>query len=111
VVDDKETQMTDLALRTSLRARFALNAAPRATVSGAHHLARRAGDRLRREQTGQDIVEYAGMLVLVAAVIAILFALNLPHVVGQAVSSAVTSIFSGNNHSSYTAPTVAQPPS
>ena len=37
--------------------------------------ARRAAERLRREQRGQDLIEYGGILILIAAIIAALFAI------------------------------------
>jgi hypothetical protein len=62
-------------------------------------------ERVRREQSGQDVLEYAGMIVLVATVIALLFALNVPTAIHNAVRSAVNSIFSRGS-SSYSAPTL-----
>lgn len=61
------------------------------------------GDRLRREQTGQDVLEYAGMIVLVAAVIVLLFTLNVPTTIGNAIGNAINAIVS-NGKTSYSAP-------
>ncbi len=81
--------MNDLALREIARAQVVLAGAGRRLEFGA----RRATDRLRREQTGQDVIEYAGMIVLVAAVIVALFQLGIPNTVKGAVTSALHSIF------------------
>jgi hypothetical protein len=71
--------------------------------------AARIGERLRREQTGQDVLEYAGMIVLVAAVIVLLFTLNVPNTIATAVAHAVNAIVS-NGSSSYTPPKAIQDP-
>lgn len=54
--------------------------------------ARVAADRLRREQRGQDLVEYGGILILIAAIIAALFAIGIPGDIKTFVSSAVNDI-------------------
>lgn len=95
--------MSELSLRPLTRAQVALRYARHSIRKRAAASARRAGDRLRREQTGQDVLEYAGMIVLVAVVIALLFSLNVPHTVGQAIANAVNSIVSGKS-STYSAP-------
>ena len=48
--------------------------------------------RAVRAQHGQDVIEYAGMLVLVAAVIVALWQLGIPGHVHDAVQSAVNTI-------------------
>lgn len=53
---------------------------------------RRVADRLRREQRGQDLVEYGGILILVAAIIAALFTIGIPGDISKFVSSAVNGI-------------------
>ena len=53
---------------------------------------RRAMERLRREQRGQDLVEYGGILILVAAIIAALFAIGIPGDISKFVSTAVNNI-------------------
>jgi Flp pilus assembly pilin Flp len=52
---------------------------------------RRAAKRLR-DPSGQDLVEYGGILILVAAIIAALFAIHIPTDISNFVSSAVDSI-------------------
>ncbi len=54
--------------------------------------ARRAADRLANEQRGQDLIEYGGILILIAAIIAALFAIGIPGDIKTFVSSAVNNI-------------------
>ena len=54
--------------------------------------ARRAADRLASEQRGQDLIEYGGILILIAAIIAALFAIGIPGDIKTFVSSAVNNI-------------------
>lgn len=51
-----------------------------------------AAQRLRREEEGQDIVEYAGMLAIIAAIVALIIALKLPETISSAIGNAVDSI-------------------
>lgn len=88
--------MSDLSLYTLTQLRLALRYGRRA-------VGKRVVERLRREQTGQDVLEYAGMIVLVAALVAVLFTLGVPDAIAHAVASAVNSIVS-NGKSSYTPP-------
>jgi Flp pilus assembly pilin Flp len=53
-----------------------------------------ATERVRRED-GQDLVEYGGLLILVAAIIAALFAAGIVGDFGKYVKPAVQSIFTG----------------
>jgi Flp pilus assembly pilin Flp len=92
--------MSDLMLRTVTHTQVNARAMGQAIVRGAA----RAADRMRREQTGQDIVEYGGMLVLIAGVVAILFTLNVPETIGTAIGNALNSIFSGQSHTAYQPP-------
>jgi Flp pilus assembly pilin Flp len=60
--------------------------------------------RAAREQRGQDVIEYAGMLVLVAAVILALLQLGIAGHVHDAVQSAVNTILGhGGGQTSTTA--------
>jgi Flp pilus assembly pilin Flp len=95
--------MSELSLRTLTRTQVALRYARHSIRKHAVASARRVGDRFRREQTGQDVLEYAGMIVLVAVVIALLFSLNVPNTVGTAIANAVNAIVSGKS-STYSAP-------
>ena len=95
--------MSEQSLYTLTQMRLAFRYGRYAVAQAAAKGARRVGDRLRREQTGQDVLEYAGMVVLVAAVIVLLFSLHVPTTVAQAVRNAVNAIVS-NGSSSYVAP-------
>ena len=53
-----------------------------------------AVERVRRED-GQDLVEYGGLLILVAAIIAALFAANIVGDFGSYVKPAIKAIFTG----------------
>lgn len=57
---------------------------------------RRATERLRRDQRGQDLVEYAGILILVAAIIAALFSLGIVSDIATFVKTAVNNIIGSN---------------
>jgi Flp pilus assembly pilin Flp len=48
-----------------------------------------------RSEDGQDLVEYGGLLILVAAIIAALFAAGIVNDFGKYVKPAVDSIFTG----------------
>jgi len=61
---------------------------------------RRAAERLRREQRGQDLIEYGGILILVAAIIAALFAIGIPGDIKTFVSTAVNNIIGSGAASS-----------
>ncbi len=53
-----------------------------------------AAARLTREELGQDVVEYGGVLVLIAAILAFLITqTNLPSTIGTDISTVVTNIF------------------
>jgi Flp pilus assembly pilin Flp len=64
--------------------------------------ARRAADRLARDQRGQDLIEYGGILILVAAIIAAMFQLGIVSDVKNFVSSAVNNIIGSGAASSAT---------
>jgi len=53
-----------------------------------------AAARLTREELGQDVVEYGGVLVLIAAILTFLITqTNLPSTIGTDISTVVTNIF------------------
>lgn len=62
--------MSDLILRSSTRVQLAGYSATEAIVD----FSRRAVERLKSEQTGQDMVEYAGVVVIVAIIIGLVVA-------------------------------------
>ena len=53
---------------------------------------RRTAERLHREQRGQDLIEYGGILILVAAIITALLATGIVGDVANFVKSAVNGI-------------------
>src|SRR5690348_2263129 len=104
--------MPDQSQSTLTHTRLAVRRGARAVASGARLLGARlrlGQARLRLEQTGQDVLEYAGMIVLVAAVIVLIFSLNVPTTVETAVRNAVNAIVS-NGSSSYVPPAPIQAP-
>jgi hypothetical protein len=50
-------------------------------------------------QSGQDLVEYVGLLAIIAVIVAALFMLGIPSVVAHAVSHAVNGIVGGSGTS------------
>lgn len=94
--------MSDLTLHTVTRFQVTKRIAREAVVDGVRRAAGRVADRFRREQTGQDVLEYSGMVVLIAGIIVLFFGMGLQNIVATAVVNAVNSIFT-NNHT-YTAP-------
>ena len=91
--------MRDPILRVTVRTRVALTAARQEFPERLARVARAA-----RAQDGQDIVEYGGILVLVAAILAVLITqTDLPHVIASNISKEVNSIFGlGGSSSSQT---------
>ncbi len=60
--------MSNLMLRTASRSTVELHAAAQRLADYMH----RAVERLGREQTGQDMVEYAGVLLVVSVIISLI---------------------------------------
>ncbi len=58
--------------------------------------ARRAAERLSREERGQDLIEYGGILILVAAIIAALLATGIVSDVATFVKTSVNNIIGSN---------------
>jgi Flp pilus assembly pilin Flp len=69
----------------------------------ARHFAALA-QRLSRNESGQDIVEYAGMLAIIALIIGLIFALHLETTISNALKSAVDSIVSGKGSTAGSGP-------
>jgi Flp pilus assembly pilin Flp len=85
--------MSDLILRTAVKTRVT-------TYDVAEALARRTSEtaeRFRREQTGQDLVEYGGVLLVVALIIGAIIATSLPDHIANLIKSAVDNVFSGQS--------------
>ncbi len=73
------TQMLQIAQMASVKTRAVLAAAVA---------------RMTHEELGQDIVEYGGVLVLIAAILTFLITqTNLPSTIGSDISTVVTNIF------------------
>jgi len=82
--------MSDPILRVTARAHVALMAARQELPE---RIARTA--RALRDEAGQDIVEYGGILVLVAAILTVLITqTNIPSTIASDISSEINSIFS-----------------
>lgn len=60
----------------------------------ARHFAALA-QRVSRNESGQDIVEYAGMLAIIALIVGLIFLLHLQTTVSHALDDAVKAIVSG----------------
>jgi len=85
--------MSDLILRSTVNARVTAYSAAGALV----RLANKAAARFRREQTGQDLVEYGGVLLVVALIIGAIIATSLPQHIANLIKSAVDNVFSGQS--------------
>jgi Flp pilus assembly pilin Flp len=90
--------MSDFTLNTVARLQVAKQTVRDAMVTGA----RRAAERFRREQTGQDVLEYSGLIVFVAIVIGLLFTIQVPQNIGTAMANGFNAAFQPHHH--YTAP-------
>ena len=87
--------MSDLILRTTVNARVTAYGA----VGALARLASKAAARFRREQTGQDLVEYGGVLLVIALIIGAIIATDLPTHIANLIKSAVDNVFSGQSKS------------
>lgn len=74
--------MSDIILSSAVKTQITLQSVSRAVV-----------DRLRRDETGQDLIEYAGILAVVAVIIGAL--ITLAPGVKTAITNAVNSIIKG----------------
>lgn len=100
--------MSDLTLQSITRLQVSQRAARQAIASRVRRSAGQIADRFRREQTGQDVLEYSGMVVFVALIVGLMFTLQIPQTVATAVAHAANSMFQ-NNHT-YTPPTAIPDP-
>lgn len=87
--------MSDLILRSAVKTRLTAYGA----ASGLVRRAQKAAARFRREQTGQDLVEYGGVLLVVALIIGAIIATDLPTHIANLIKSAVDNVFSGQSKS------------
>ena len=87
--------MSDLILRTAVKSRVTAHGA----ASALARLANAAAVRLQREQTGQDMVEYGGIMLVIAVIIGAMVTTGLPGHIVSLVKSAVDNVFNGHNPS------------
>jgi len=85
--------MSDFITRTTTRAQVELYSFSRALVA----YASRAAQRVTREQTGQDMVEYGGVLLVVSVIVAAVVATPIGSDVAKGVSGLVQDILTGVN--------------
>ena len=83
--------MSDLIIRTAACATVVRHIVTEQLARSVQTAAARFG----REEAGQDLIEYAGIVVLVAAIIGALITLNIPSKVETAVSTALSKILNG----------------
>jgi Flp pilus assembly pilin Flp len=84
--------MSDLVLRAAVCTQVTIRTAPRRLGKSVVAGAGRVADRLQREQTGQDLIEYGGILIIIAAIIAALISIGIPGDISTVVKNAVNSI-------------------
>ena len=85
--------MSNLMLRTATRSRVGLQTAAQRLAESAH----RAAERFQREQTGQDMVEYAGVLLVVSVIIALIAASGAWNTLESGISGLVGHILHGTS--------------
>jgi len=100
--------MSDRTLQSITRLQVSQRVTRHAIASSVRRSAGRIAERFRREQTGQDVLEYSGMVVFVALIVGLMFTLQIPQTVATAVAHAANSMFQ-NNHT-YTPPTAIPDP-
>jgi len=85
--------MSDLMQRTAIRSRIELHAAAHRLAEYAH----RAAERFQREQTGQDMVEYAGVLLVVSVIIALIAATGVWQPLATGIGTLIGDVLKGNS--------------
>jgi Flp pilus assembly pilin Flp len=83
--------MSEFILRKTVGAHVALSSASNMLASYAHQ----AAERFRREQTGQDLIEYGGVLAIIALVIGALYATGFWTTISSAITTTAGNIVSG----------------
>ena len=86
--------MSDVVLRTVTRSQVAVYSARHRLGA----LARRAAGRLG-EQRGQDLIEYGGVLAIIALIIGAIFATGFWTTVKDTVTNTINNILSGHGNS------------
>jgi len=90
--------MSNLMLRTASRSSVELHAAVQRLAEYMH----RAVARVQREQTGQDMVEYAGVLLVVSVIIAAVAATGVWSPLVQGIGTLIGNVIHGNSGKSGT---------
>ena len=80
--------MSDLMLQKSVQTKLVLVAVSAALTGYVRSLAARVGP----DESGQDLVEYAGIIILVAIIIGAIGISPLGSLIGNTISSKITSI-------------------
>jgi Flp pilus assembly pilin Flp len=83
--------MSDLILHAAIRSRAQLHAVGQRLAD----YAGRAAERFRREQTGQDMVEYAGVLLVVSVIIALIAVSGAWSALDKGITNLVNDVLSG----------------
>lgn len=83
--------MSDLILRKTTAAQVTLYSVSEMLAT----VGRQAAERFRREQTGQDLVEYGGVLAIIALVIGALYATGFWTEVASTIHGTVDNIING----------------
>ena len=81
--------MSELMLRTAVATRVTVFSMAHALAGAANQ----ATERFRREQTGQDMVEYGGIMLVIALIIGAIITLQVPQHIANLVSSAADNVF------------------
>jgi Flp pilus assembly pilin Flp len=80
--------MSDFMLQRTVAA----NQLARSVIQGIVEYASRTATRVRNEQSGQDLVEYAGVLLIVGLIVVAVMKLHIDTTVSGAVSKALKEI-------------------
>ncbi len=83
--------MSDVVLRTVTRSQVALHSARHRLGVLARGVVRRLG-----EERGQDLIEYAGVLAIIALIIGAIFATGFWNTVRDAITNTINSILNGH---------------
>jgi Flp pilus assembly pilin Flp len=87
--------MSDIIVRSTARARVERHQFAAGLAEFGRRTVQRAVDRFQREQTGQDMVEYAGVVLIVALIIGAVFASGIGNTISSGLSSLVNDVLSG----------------
>lgn len=85
--------MSNLMLRTASRSQVELHAAVQRLADYMH----RTVERVQREQTGQDMVEYAGVLLVVSVIISLIAVSGVWKPLADAIKSLIGDVTTGKS--------------